>query len=72
MCLLDGFVGDIALSRLENEVYEKELEEEVEREKEEKLAKMLAEHAKDTTESDAKTRHWTQSNQQVRKKYRCV
>ncbi|GFS52923.1 transposable element Tcb2 transposase [Trichonephila clavipes] len=55
----DGFVGDIALSRLENEAYERELEEEKEKEKAEQLAKSLEVSAKNFTDSKAKKRHWT-------------
>ncbi|GFY71436.1 tolloid-like protein 1, partial [Trichonephila inaurata madagascariensis] len=54
-----GFVGDIALSRLENEEYERELEEEKEKEKAEQLAKSLEVSAKNFTDSKAKKRHWT-------------
>lgn len=66
----DGFVGDIALSRLENDVYEKELEEEEVREKEE-LAKMLAERTRNATEMHSKRRQWpTTIKKQGRKKFR--
>ncbi|GFY71137.1 metalloendopeptidase [Trichonephila inaurata madagascariensis] len=58
-CKSDGFVGDIALSRLENEEYERELEEEKEKEKAEQLAKSLEVSAKNFTDSKAKKRHWT-------------
>lgn len=53
--LSDGFVGDIALSRLENEQYEKELEQQ-EKEKQAQLAKKIVASAKNTTET-AKKRH---------------
>ncbi|XP_042905263.1 bone morphogenetic protein 1 [Parasteatoda tepidariorum] len=54
-CKSDGFVGDIALSRLENEQYEKELEQQ-EKDKQAQLAKKLVASAKNATEI-AKKRH---------------
>ncbi|GBM26873.1 hypothetical protein AVEN_266302-1 [Araneus ventricosus] len=73
LLLSDGFVGDIALSRLENEEYEKELQaEEEEKERAEQLAKSLEKSAKNLTDSETRKRHWTSKRLSKQKLRECV